>query len=122
MEHSVDHTTKPLYKVDSVESPEIVSLESFGKIRLLGIRTNPFQFDKAMRFLERATAETLVFMNQDKLKSDETGLPLAYLYREDGTFLNALLVKYDLVDVDERTPFKYKERFLKRQRDNRTNF
>ena len=108
-----------LINVSGVESSEILVLDSGVRVRLLGVKENPNRSFEACEFLRRITANQRVFMKQDKIRETKEGGPLAYVYLEDGRFLNAMLVKYDLVDVDEDTPFKYRERFLKRQRDNR---
>ena len=106
-------------RIRTVESSEILILDSGLRVRLLGVRENPARSAEACEFLRRITADQSVFMKEDKQKLSNSGEPMVYLYLEDGRFINALLVKYDLVDVDEDTPFRYRERFLKRQRDNR---
>jgi len=97
----------------------LLTLNTGLRIRLLGIRRNEDKALEAMEFLRRMLEGQLVFMKHDKVKTDHLGTELVYLYLENGSFLNALLVKYDLVDVEDTIPFKYKERFQKRQADNR---
>ena len=116
---TADIANKQFHTITQVESPEVLILDSAIRIRLLGVRANAPRMHEAIEFLRKSCGSQRVFMNQDKVKFDRDGLPLAYVYLENGLFVNALLVKHDLVDVDEDTPFKYRERFLKRQFDNR---
>ena len=114
-------SSEPLDQVVRVLSPSILELSLAGVVRLLGIRPAPQDQDRGRLALERLVAGVGVFVRRDKSSmADTDGLPLVYLYREDGLFVNALLVKHDLVDVEDAYPFRYLARFMKRQADNRT--
>ena len=112
---------EPLDQVVRVLSPSILELSRAGVVRLLGIRPAPEDQGRGRLALERLVAGVGVFVRRDKMAlADGDGIPLVYLYREDGLFVNALLVKHDLVDVEDAYPFRYLARFMKRQADNRT--
>ena len=51
-------------------------------------------------------------MKFDAVKYDEENNLLCYLYLWNKTFLNAHLIKNELVDVDNSINYKYKSRFL----------
>ena len=51
-------------------------------------------------------------MRFDSLKYDQENNLLCYLYLKNKTFINAHLIKNQLVDVDDGSNYKYKIKFL----------
>jgi len=101
------------YSVKEIISPEVLILDNGLKIRLLGIKENPEKNGAAIQFLREKTRGQKVFLKFDTIKHDKENNLLCYLYLWNKTFLNAHLIKNELVDVDNSIDYKYKSRFLK---------
>lgn len=101
-----------LYTVKEVISPEKIRLNNDLTIKLIGIKENPIINGKATSFLIGKTKGKRVFLKYDKVKYDNENNLLCYLYLENKTFINAHLIKNGLVQVDNKTEFKYKEKFM----------
>ena len=56
-----------------------------------------------------------VFLKFDTIKHDEENNLFCYLYLSNKTFLNAHLIKNDLVEVDTKFDYKYKSKFLSKR-------
>jgi DNA modification methylase len=106
------------HKVKQIISPELLVLNNGLKIRLLGVKEKPEQNGKAVEFLKEKTIGQNVFMRYDNLKYDAADNLLCYLYLQNKTFINAHLIKNDLVTVDVAIDYKYKSRFLDMQKSN----
>lgn len=100
------------YMVEEIISPEILVLNDGLKIRLLGVKERQEKNGEAIQFLKEKTRGQKVFMKFDTTKYDEGNNLLCYLYLWNKTFLNAHLIKNDLVDVDTEFDYKYKSNFL----------
>ncbi len=105
------------YSVKEILSPEILILNSDLKIRLLGVRERPEKNGEAIEFLRKKTKGQKVFLRFDAMKYDRRKHLLCYLYLRNKTFLNAHLIKNDLVDVDTTIDYKYKSKFLSYRRE-----
>lgn len=101
-----------LYSVKDIVNPEKVLLNNDLVIRLIGVKTNREKFNDAMRFLQSRLKGQRVFMKFDSLKYDKENNLLCYLYLKNKTFVNAHLIKNQLVDVDNGSDYKYKIKFL----------
>lgn len=111
----IDSTKKEvinLYSVKDVVNPEKVLLNNDLVIRLIGVKTNREKFNDAMIFLQSRLKGQKVFMRFDSLKYDKENNLLCYLYLKNKTFINAHLIKNQLVDVDSGFDYKYKIKFL----------
>ncbi len=102
------------YAVKEVISPELLILNNGLKIRLLGVKERQEKNGKAAQFLREKTHGEKVFLKFDNIKYDNDNNLLCYLYLENKTFLNAHLIKNDLVDVDTAFDYKYKSKFLEK--------
>ncbi len=100
------------YTVKEIISPEILILNNGLKIRLLGVKERPEKNGEAVQFLRNKTSRQKVFLKFDNVKYDEKNNLLCYLYLWNKTFLNAHLVKNNLVDVDPTFDYKYRSKFL----------
>lgn len=106
------------YTVKEIISPEMLILNNGLKIRLLGVKERPEKDDEAIEFLREKTQGQKVFMKFDNVKYDEKNNLLCYLYLENKTFLNAHLIKNDLVLVDQSYDYSCKKRFKSYEKNN----
>jgi site-specific DNA-methyltransferase (adenine-specific) len=100
------------YKVKDILSPDLIVLDNGVRIRLIGIKPRSGNVDKAIYFLNDKLKGQRVFLKFDNLKYDDKNNLLCYLYLWNKTFINAHLIKNDLVDVDTSYDYKYKDKFL----------
>jgi site-specific DNA-methyltransferase (adenine-specific) len=100
------------YKVKDILSPDLIVLDNGVRIRLIGIKPRSGNMDKAISFLNDKLKGQRVFLKFDNLKYDDKNNLLCYLYLWNKTFINAHLIKNDLVDVDTSYDYKYKAKFL----------
>jgi len=103
------------YTVKEVISPKILILNNGLKIRLLGVKERPEKNGGAIQFLKEKALGQKVFIKFDTIKYDEENNLLCYLYLSNKTFLNAHLIKNDLVEVDTEFDYKYKSKFLQKR-------
>ena len=106
---------KTYYTVKEVISPKILILNNGLKIRLLGVKERPEKNGGAIQFLKEKALGQKVFLKFDTIKHDEENNLLCYLYLSNKTFLNAHLIKNDLVEVDTEFDYKYKSKFLQKR-------
>lgn len=100
------------YAVKEIISPDMLLLNNDLLIKLIGIKINKDKSDDAVKFLETKLKNQRVFMKFDSLKYDQENILLCYLYLKNKTFINAHLIKNQLVDVDNISDYKYKSKFL----------
>jgi len=100
------------YSVKKIISPEKLLLNNDLSVRLIGIKVNKDKIDDAIKFLQAKLKNQRVFMRFDSLKYDQENNLLCYLYLKNKTFINAHLIKNQLVDVDNGSEYKYKIKFL----------
>jgi len=103
------------YTVKEIISPKILILNNGLKIRLLGVKEKPEKNGGAIQFLKEKALGQKVFIKFDTVKYDEENNLLCYLYLSNKTFLNAHLIKNDLVEVDTKLDYKYKSKFLQKR-------
>lgn len=109
---SVRHERETYYTVKEIISPSLLILNSGLKIRLLGVRERLEKNQNAIEFLKKNTKGQKVYLRFDKIKYDEHGNLLCYLYLWNKTFLNARMVKQGLVEVDATYEYACKSKFL----------
>ncbi|HQN48905.1 MAG TPA: site-specific DNA-methyltransferase [Caldisericia bacterium] len=111
------HEEEKYYIVKEIISPEILILNKGVKIKLLGIKERPEKKEEAMKFLKEKIRGQRVLMQFDSVKYDKESNLLCYLYLLNNTFLNTLLIKKNLTDVDTKFDYKYKSKFLNLQKE-----
>lgn len=99
--------------VKNIISPEEIILNNNLKVRLIGIKTKKETFEKALNFLTAKLKNQRVFIKFDRVKFDANGNRLVYLYLKNKTFINAHLIKNELVEVDTESDYIYKNKFIK---------
>jgi micrococcal nuclease len=109
----------------------IIEMNGYGeKVRLIGVDTpetvHPLKpvehFGKeASEFTRKSAEGKNVRLEYDLQKRDKYGRLLAYVYLENGTFLNAEIIKQGYGFAYTKYPFKYMEEFRKHESSARTN-
>ena len=103
-------------------------LDEDERIRLIGVDT-PESVDprrpvehfgkEAAAFTRRLAAGRRIRLNFDHERQDRYGRTLAYVYLEDGTFLNAEIIRQGYGHAYTRFPFRYSEEFRAYEREAR---
>jgi micrococcal nuclease len=100
------------------------------KVRLIGVDTpetvhpqKPVEYfgKEASEFTKKVVEGEKVRLEYDWEKRDKYGRLLAYVYLENGTFLNAEIIKQGYGFAYTRFPFKYLEEFRQYEREAREN-
>jgi micrococcal nuclease len=100
------------------------------KVRLIGVDTpetvhpqKPVEYfgKEASEFTRKMVESKRVRLEYDWQKRDKYRRLLAYVYLEDGTFLNAEIIKQGYGFAYTRFPFKYLEEFRQYEREAREN-
>jgi DNA modification methylase len=107
-----DHQRETYYSVKEIISTEVFVLGNGLKVRLIGVREKKEVNGEAIKFLSEKVKGEKVFIKFDSIKYDKNGNLLCYLYLKNKTFVNAHLIKNNLVIVDESFEYSYKKRFL----------
>ena len=112
----------PLYLVTRVIDGDTIVLEEGIKVRYIGIDTpetkhpkKPVQYfgKEASEANKQLVSGKKVRLEYDVQKTDKYGRTLAYVYLEDGTFVNAWLVENGFARVSTYPPnVKYQNLFL----------
>jgi len=100
------------YTVKDIISPELLVLNNGLKIRLIGVKEDVTKNGRAIDFLYEKLKGQKVFLKYDSVKYDEENNLQCYIYLRNKTFINAHLIKNNLVFVDKNTDYKYKAKFL----------
>ena len=100
------------------------------KVRLIGVDTpetvhpsKPVEYfgKEASDFTKRTVERKNVRLEYDWQKRDKYGRLLAYVYLEDGTFLNSEIIKQGYGFAYTKYPFKYLEEFRQYEKEAREN-
>ncbi len=107
---------------------DTIELAGGERVRLIGVDTpetvdprRPVEYfgKEASGFTGRMAEGKLVRLAYDEDSYDRYGRTLAYVYLEDGTFLNAEIIRQGYGHAYTRFPFRYQEEFLALERDAR---
>ncbi len=110
----------PWRTVTRVVDGDTIILNGRERVRLIGVDTpetvdprRPVQYfgKEASAFTKRMVEGKKVRLEYDQTRKDRYGRTLAYVYLEDGTFLNAEIVKQGYGHAYTRFPFRYLEDF-----------
>lgn len=117
-----------LYVVKRVVDGDTIKVQGVGTIRLIGVDTPETVHPKkpverfgreASRFTKELLTGKKVRLEYDFEKTDRYNRVLAYVYLEDGTLVNAEIIKRGYGHAYTRFPFKRLEEFRKLERDAR---
>lgn len=109
---------------------DTIILDGKEKVRLIGVDTpetvhpsKPVEYfgKEASAFTKRMVEGKRVKVEYDWQGTDKYGRTLAYIYLEDGTFLNAEIVRQGYGHAYTKYPFKYMDEFRKYEREAREN-
>jgi micrococcal nuclease len=126
-------TAQDFYLCTRVIDGDTIAVEKNGKkekVRLIGVDTpetvHPFKpveyfGKKASEFTRKNVEGKRVRLEYDWQNRDKYGRLLAYVYIEDGTFLNAEIIRQGYGFAYTRYPFKYLEDFRQYEREARGN-
>lgn len=112
------------YVVTKVIDGDTIVINNEEKIRLIGVDTpesvHPsksveYFAKEATVFTKRMCEGKAVKLEYDWQRQDKYGRTLAYVYLEDGTFINAEIVKQGYGYVYTKFPFKYMDEFREYQ-------
>jgi len=107
---------------------DTILLDNDGRVRLIGVDTpetvhpkKPVEYfgKKASAFTKRMCKSKKVRLEYDWQKRDRYGRLLAYVYLEDGTFVNAEIIKQGYGFAYTQFPFKYLEEFRQYEKEAR---
>ena len=101
------------FSVKNILSPNKLVLSNGLVIRLIGIKEKAGINGNATKYLSEKTKGKKVFLRYDSIKYDKDNTLLCYLYLDNKTFINAHLLKKQLVDIDYSINFKYKDKIEK---------
>lgn len=117
-----------LRTVVRVVDGDTLLLDGDERVRLIGIDT-PESVDprraverfgkEASAFTRRMAEGKRVRLAFDQERTDRYGRTLAYVFLEDGTFLNAELIRQGFAHAYTRFPFHYSEQFRAYEREAR---
>ena len=130
-ENSEDTKEKIEYRiVVRVIDGDTIVLDGNEKVRLIGVDTPETKHPRkqveyfgkaASAFTTRIVEGRKVRLEYDWQRQDKYGRTLAYVFLEDGTFLNAEIIKQGYGHAYTRFPFKFLEEFRQYEREAREN-
>jgi micrococcal nuclease len=126
-------TAQDFYLCTRVIDGDTIAVEKNGKkekVRLIGVDTpetvhpsKPVEYfgKEASEFTRKKVEGKRVNLEYDRQSRDKYGRLLAYVYIEDGTFLNAEIIRQGYGFAYTRYPFKYLDDFRQYEREAREN-
>lgn len=105
---------------------DTIILDGQERVRLIGVDTpetkhprKPVQYfgKEASEFTRCLVEGERVRLEYDQERTDRYGRTLAYVFLEDGTFLNAEIIKQGYGFAYTKYPFKYMEKFRAYERE-----
>lgn len=114
------------YRVERVVDGDTIILEGIGSVQLIGVDipetvhpTRPVErFGREASAFTKSMAEgKRIRLEYDQDRKDRYDRTLAYAYLEDGTFLNAEIVRQGYGHAYTQFPFKYMEEFRYLERE-----
>lgn len=109
---------------------DTLELDGGERVRLIGVDTpesvdprRPVEYfgKEASAFTRRLAEGKRARLAYDQEGSDRYGRTLAYVYLEDGTFLNAEIIRQGYGHAYTRFPFRYADEFRAYEREAREN-
>lgn len=116
--------------VERVVDGDTIIVEGVGRVRLIGVDTpetvhpnRPVEFfgKEASAFAKGLLEGKRVRLEYDQERQDRYGRTLAYVYLDDGTFVNAEIIRRGYGHAYTRFPFRHMEAFRQFEREARDN-
>ena len=126
--NTVSLSKSELFICEKVIDGDTIRLSNGEKVRLIGVDTpefyhplKPVEFytKEAKMFTKKLVEGKRIRLEYDKEKRDKYERLLAYVYLENGTFLNAEIIKQGYGFAYTKYPFKYLEQFKKYEKEAR---
>ena len=123
-------TAAPGQVVERVVDGDTIIVEGVGRVRLIGVDTpetvhpnRPVEFfgKEASAFAKGLLEGKRVRLEYDQERQDRYGRTLAYVYLDDGTFVNAEIIRRGYGHAYTRFPFRHMEEFRQFEREARDN-
>ena len=123
-------TAAPGQLVERVVDGDTIIVEGVGRVRLIGVDTpetvhpnRPVEFfgKEASAFAKGLLEGKRVRLEYDQERQDRYGRTLAYVYLDDGTFVNAEIIRRGYGHAYTRFPFRHMEEFRQFEREARDN-
>jgi micrococcal nuclease len=120
----------PTVQVTRVIDGDTLLLSNGERVRLIGVDTpelhhplKPVQYfaREASEFTRKMAEGKRVRLQHDWQRRDRYGRLLAYVYLEDGTFLNAEIIRQGYGFAYTKYPFRYREEFRQHEKEAREN-
>jgi len=121
-------TSAQTYIVERVVDGDTLKLTNGERVRLIGVDTpetvhpkKPVEYfgKEASAFTKRMCEGKTVRLEYDQTERDKYDRLLAYVFLEDGTFLNAEIIKQGYGHAYTRFPFKYIDDFRRYEKEAR---
>ena len=118
----------PVFHIARVIDGDTLLLSTGERVRLIGVDTpelyhplKPVQYfaREASEFTRKMAEGKRVRLEYERRKRDKYGRLLAYVYLEDGTLLNAEIIKQGYGFAYTKYPFRYLDAFRQYQREAR---
>jgi modification methylase len=90
------------YRVINIISTNEIELEGGQIVRLLGVTPKAIYQQKAVDYLNSVFKGQRILLKFDKVKYDDSGRLLAYVYLSNKTFVNGHLLKNGLATLDKK--------------------
>jgi micrococcal nuclease len=109
---------------------DTIEVDGGERVRLIGVDTpevvdprRPVQYfgKEASAFTRRMVEGKDVRLESDQETHDRYGRTLAYVYLQDGTLLNAEIIRQGYGHAYTRFPFRYERQFVELEREARVN-
>lgn len=101
-----------LFTIKEIISPTKIMLNNDLVVNLIGIEASPKVNGDAITYLTQKLKGKRVYLKYDNNKYDSDNNLLCYLYLENKTFINAHLLKNNLVNVNMTMDHKYRNKFI----------
>jgi endonuclease YncB( thermonuclease family) len=117
-----------MVEVNRAIDGDTLELSTGEKVHLIGVDTpetkdprKPVQYfgKEATAFTQGTVGGKRVRLEYDQQRQDKYGRTLAYVYLENGTFVNAEIIRQGYGFVYTRFPFKFSEQFRQLEREAR---
>lgn len=101
------------FTVKKVISPEQLLLSDGRTVKLLGVKEKPETRELAIDYLENKFKKRKIYLKYDNVDKDFDNQNGCYVYLDNKTFINNHLIRTGFVDVDVKSDYSCKEKFLK---------
>lgn len=106
-------STTNFFTVTKIINPTQIEVDNSVKVQLIGIEPVNHKVNEALDFLTKKIFGNKVYFRYDEKKYNNNDELMCYVYLKNKTFINAHLLKNNLVKVDVNQDFRLKDKFLR---------